>query len=81
MPNAPVRDIVTYYEEAGSGPPLIMIMGFLIAGLSLLFGLFQIALWGTFECHLIGKACPSTVCLLDRVIDLWRASAESRRAK
>lgn len=28
MPNAPVRDIVTYYEEAGSGPPLLMIMGF-----------------------------------------------------
>lgn len=27
MPNATVRDIVTYYEEAGSGPPLVMIMG------------------------------------------------------
>lgn len=28
MPNAPIRDIVTYYEEAGSGEPLILIMGF-----------------------------------------------------
>jgi 3-oxoadipate enol-lactonase len=27
MPTAPVRDIVTYYEEAGSGDPLILIMG------------------------------------------------------
>jgi 3-oxoadipate enol-lactonase len=27
MPTAPIRDIVTYYEEAGSGDPLIMIMG------------------------------------------------------
>ncbi|MGH7754213.1 MAG: alpha/beta fold hydrolase, partial [Gemmatimonadales bacterium] len=28
MPTAPVRDILTYYEEAGSGDPLILIMGF-----------------------------------------------------
>lgn len=28
MPNLPIRDIVTYYEEAGSGEPLILIMGF-----------------------------------------------------
>lgn len=28
MPDAPIRDIVTYYEEAGSGDPLILIMGF-----------------------------------------------------
>jgi pimeloyl-ACP methyl ester carboxylesterase len=27
MPNAPIRDIITYYEEAGSGPPLVLIMG------------------------------------------------------
>ncbi|MBI2766114.1 MAG: alpha/beta fold hydrolase [Chloroflexi bacterium] len=27
MPTAPVRDIVTYYEEAGSGHPLVLIMG------------------------------------------------------
>jgi len=27
MPNAPLRDIVTYYEEAGSGEPLVLIMG------------------------------------------------------
>lgn len=27
MPNAPLRDIVTYYEEAGSGYPLVLIMG------------------------------------------------------
>lgn len=27
MPKAPIRDIVTYYEEAGSGDPLILIMG------------------------------------------------------
>jgi pimeloyl-ACP methyl ester carboxylesterase len=28
MPTAPIRDIVTYYEEAGTGDPLILIMGF-----------------------------------------------------
>ena len=27
MPTAAIRDIVTYYEEAGSGPPLVLIMG------------------------------------------------------
>lgn len=27
MPNAQLRDIVTYYEEAGSGEPLVLIMG------------------------------------------------------
>jgi pimeloyl-ACP methyl ester carboxylesterase len=27
MPTAPLRDIVTYYEEAGSGEPLVLIMG------------------------------------------------------
>jgi 3-oxoadipate enol-lactonase len=27
MPNLPTRDIITYYEEAGSGHPLLMIMG------------------------------------------------------
>jgi 3-oxoadipate enol-lactonase len=27
VPKAPIRDIVTYYEEAGSGDPLILIMG------------------------------------------------------
>ena len=27
MPNVPTRDIITYYEEAGSGEPLLMIMG------------------------------------------------------
>ncbi len=27
MPNAPIRDIITYYEEHGSGEPLILIMG------------------------------------------------------
>ena len=27
MPTIPTRDIVTYYEEAGSGEPLLMIMG------------------------------------------------------
>ncbi|MEX0784158.1 MAG: alpha/beta hydrolase [Dehalococcoidia bacterium] len=27
MPTAPIRDILTYYEEAGSGDPLILIMG------------------------------------------------------
>ena len=27
MPNASIRDITTYYEEAGSGEPLLMIMG------------------------------------------------------
>ncbi|MBA4181358.1 MAG: alpha/beta hydrolase [Anaerolinea sp.] len=27
MPNAPIRDIMTYYEEAGSGDPLILVMG------------------------------------------------------
>lgn len=27
MPNAPIRDIITYYEEAGSGPPLLLISG------------------------------------------------------
>lgn len=27
MPKAPTRDIITYYEEAGSGDPLLMIMG------------------------------------------------------
>ena len=27
MPQAPIRDIVTYYEEAGSGDPLVLIMG------------------------------------------------------
>jgi pimeloyl-ACP methyl ester carboxylesterase len=28
MPTVPIRDIVTYYEEAGAGEPLILIMGF-----------------------------------------------------
>lgn len=28
MPTTPIRDIVTYYEEAGSGDPLVLIMGF-----------------------------------------------------
>jgi pimeloyl-ACP methyl ester carboxylesterase len=27
MPKVPTRDIITYYEEAGSGEPLLMIMG------------------------------------------------------
>jgi 3-oxoadipate enol-lactonase len=27
MPIVPIRDIVTYYEEAGSGEPLVLIMG------------------------------------------------------
>ena len=27
MPKIPTRDIITYYEEAGSGEPLLMIMG------------------------------------------------------
>lgn len=27
MPIAPIRDIMTYYEEAGSGEPLILVMG------------------------------------------------------
>lgn len=27
MPKAPIRDIVTYYEEAGSGDPVVLIMG------------------------------------------------------
>lgn len=27
MPKAPIRDIITYYEEAGSGHPLLMITG------------------------------------------------------
>ena len=27
MPATPIRDIVTYYEEAGSGEPLILVMG------------------------------------------------------
>jgi pimeloyl-ACP methyl ester carboxylesterase len=27
VPNIPTRDIMTYYEEAGSGEPLLMIMG------------------------------------------------------
>ncbi len=27
MPKAPPRDIITYYEEAGSGDPLLLIMG------------------------------------------------------
>jgi len=27
VPKAPIRDIVTYYEEAGSGDPLVLIMG------------------------------------------------------
>ena len=27
MPNIPTRDIVTYYEDTGSGEPLLMIMG------------------------------------------------------
>lgn len=27
MPNAPLRDIVTYYEEAGRGEPLVLVMG------------------------------------------------------
>ncbi len=27
MPTAPVRDIITYYEEAGNGDPLVLIMG------------------------------------------------------
>ena len=27
MPNVPIRDILTYYEEAGSGDPLILVMG------------------------------------------------------
>ena len=27
MPDATIRDIITYYEEAGSGDPLILIMG------------------------------------------------------
>ena len=27
MPDAPIRDIITYYEEAGSGEPLVLIMG------------------------------------------------------
>ncbi|MGD9933079.1 MAG: alpha/beta fold hydrolase [Dehalococcoidia bacterium] len=27
MPKAPIRDIITYYEEAGSGHPLLLIMG------------------------------------------------------
>ncbi len=27
MPSAPIRDIMTYYEEAGSGEPLVLIMG------------------------------------------------------
>jgi 3-oxoadipate enol-lactonase len=27
MPKAPIRDIITYYEEAGSGDPLILVMG------------------------------------------------------
>jgi pimeloyl-ACP methyl ester carboxylesterase len=27
MPNAQLRDIVTYYEEAGSGEPLVLVMG------------------------------------------------------
>jgi pimeloyl-ACP methyl ester carboxylesterase len=27
MPKAPTRDIITYYEEAGSGDPLLLIMG------------------------------------------------------
>jgi 3-oxoadipate enol-lactonase len=27
MPNAATRDIITYYEEAGSGEPLVLIMG------------------------------------------------------
>jgi 3-oxoadipate enol-lactonase len=27
MPKAPTRDIITYYEEAGTGQPLVLIMG------------------------------------------------------
>ena len=27
MPSTPIRDIITYYEEAGSGEPLVLIMG------------------------------------------------------
>jgi pimeloyl-ACP methyl ester carboxylesterase len=27
MPEAPIRDIITYYETAGSGDPLILVMG------------------------------------------------------
>lgn len=27
MPTVPVRDLMMYYEEAGSGPPLVLIMG------------------------------------------------------
>ncbi len=27
MPTTPIRDIITYYEEAGSGEPLILVMG------------------------------------------------------
>ncbi len=27
MPYVPTRDIITYYEEAGSGEPLVLIMG------------------------------------------------------
>lgn len=27
MPNAATRDIITYYEEAGSGEPLVLVMG------------------------------------------------------
>src|SRR3990172_9311716 len=27
MPTAPVRDLMMYYEEAGSGEPLVLIMG------------------------------------------------------
>lgn len=27
MPTVPIRDIMTYYEEAGSGDPLILVMG------------------------------------------------------
>ena len=27
MPSTPIRDIITYYEEAGSGEPLILVMG------------------------------------------------------
>jgi pimeloyl-ACP methyl ester carboxylesterase len=28
MPTAPIRDILTYYEDAGSGDPLFLIMGY-----------------------------------------------------
>ncbi|MEX2080901.1 MAG: alpha/beta hydrolase, partial [Dehalococcoidia bacterium] len=27
MPSVPLNDIVTYYEEAGEGEPLVLIMG------------------------------------------------------